>query len=309
MGTNRAIAAWALALGMAATASSQEMRIQFAEKVQLAAQAGNAEFDAYGRRFALTLESNDRLLAKLPAQRKAALAGYHLLRGRLTGSATSWVRLTEVGGRAEGYIWDGSDLYAVTTYEKISRYLSNPLTAAANETVVFRLSDAINVLPGKFCAVEKSADGLASNNGLVQYRKLVADLAIRAEAAITMSRQIEIALIADDALASKVLDPTAEMLTSFNAVDGIFSEQVGLLILPSVIRIVSDPGPFTATNPSTLLDQLSTYRKNTPAIAAPGIAHLLTGRDLDGNTAGIARLDGVCSLEDGVSLSEGWRGT
>jgi hypothetical protein len=175
--------------------------------------------------------------------------------------------------------------------------------------VVFRLSDAINVLPPEYCAVEKPADGLASNNGLVQYRNLVADLAVRAEATVTMSQQIEVALIADGALASKVTDPTAELLTSFNAVDGIFSEQLGLLILPSVIRVVPDSGPFTATSASTLLGQLSTYRKNTPAIAAPGIAHLVTGIDLDGSTSGIARIRGVCSVEDGVSLSEGWRGS
>lgn len=310
MGATRLLAICALGLGLAGAASAQEMRIQFAEKVQIATAAGRTEFDAYGRRFSLELSSNDRLLAKLPAQRKAALANYRLWRGTLSGQPHSWVRLAEIGGRVEGYIWDGHDLYAVTTHDRIFRHLNNPLTAAPDDTVVFRLSDAINVLPSRFCAIERSADGLAPNNGLVQYRKLVADLGIRANAAMTMTEQIEIALIADSAMAARSADPTAEMLIAFNAVDGIFSEQVGLLVLPSIVRVIPAAGdPFTADNASTLLGQLSTYRRNTADVRALGIAHLITGRDLEGDTAGIARLSGVCSVDDGVSLTEGWHGS
>ncbi len=100
------------------------------------------------------------------------------------------------------------------------------------------------------------------------------------------------------------------MLTSFNIVDGIYAEQVGLLILPTDVRAIPAAGdPFTALDPSGLLAQISTFRQNTPAVLNAGIAHLLSGKDLDGDVIGIARLSGVCSARDGVSLSEGGRGS
>ena len=133
MGATRSIAAWALTLGMAATVSAQQMKIQVAEPVSLVAETGRAEFDAYGRHFSLRLESNDRALAKLSAARKAELAGIHLLRGTLEGVPGSWVRLIESAGQYEGAIWDGSDLYSITRYEKIASHLNATLGAAGSK--------------------------------------------------------------------------------------------------------------------------------------------------------------------------------
>ena len=62
----------------------------------------------YGRRFALTLTDNERVLTKLSAQRKQELQRYRLLRGALEGQPRSWVRLTESATGVEGAIWDGA---------------------------------------------------------------------------------------------------------------------------------------------------------------------------------------------------------
>ena len=87
--------------------------------------------------------------------------------------------------------------------------------------------------------------------------------------------------------------------------DGVYAEQVGLLIIPTDVRLApSSPDPFTATDASALLGQLYTFRQNNATVSGFGIAHLVTGHDLDGEIAGIARLGGVCSVTDGVSLSE-----
>jgi len=310
VGAGRTIFTALVAFAATAAAHAERLQIQFAEKVQVSAAAGRTEFDAYGRRFVLELAGNDRLLAKLPAQRKASLAKLHLWRGRLEGQPGSWLRLTEVDGRMEGVIWDGRDLYSVTRYEKIAPNLTTPLAAAPGDTVVFRLSDTLDFLPRAYCALERSADGLAPNNGLVQYRKLVGELGTRVQAAaIPLTDQLDIALIADSALAARFADPTAEMLAAFNVVDGIYAQQVGLLVLPADVRVVDAAGdPFTVTDPSPLLAQLSTFRQGIPAVLNAGIAHLLTGKDLDGDIIGIARLGSVCSAPNGVSLSEGWGG-
>ena len=126
-----------------------------------------------------------------------------------------------------------------------------------------------------------------------------------------LTRQIEISLIGDtDFQAAESADPTAAMLARLNIVEGIFSEQVGLLILATDVRLMA-PGadPFTATKGATLLEQLGSYRKATAEVRARGLAHLMTGKDLDGTTAGIAYVRTVCDVERGVSVSSRSFGT
>lgn len=311
MGTGRVFAAALLALGLSAVVSAADRPyISFAEKITVNAGTTQAQFDAYGRRFALNLQSNDRALARLRLKQGAALAGTRLWRGTLEGQPGSWVRLTERGGASEGAIWDGRDLYVVTRYQNVADSLGVPLAARPDETVIFRLSDAANLLPDAYCGNAPSPDGLAPDNALVQYRNMVAELQVRMQGIAPSTMQIEISMIGDSAFASTFFDPIAQMLASYNIVDGIYAEQLGLLILPSEVRTVPAAGdPFTSTVPTTLLAQLSTYRQNNAAVAATGISHLFTGKDLDEEVAGIARLNGACAGSDAVSLSEGWLGT
>jgi hypothetical protein len=303
----RKIAGWLLAFACAATvnAAQPELRIQFAEKIQIPARPGHVEFDAYGRRFALDLESNERLLARIPVARKRQLSATQLMRGKLAGVGRSWVRIARVGDGLEGAIWDGSDLYVVTSAGVIASALTTSLAAAPSDTVVFRLSDAINALPQGYCGVAASLARSANSDvpALAQYKAIVAEL--RAASAATVMDQLDVALIADRAFQNiEGANATAVMLARLNTVDGIFSEQVGVLLVPDEVRLVPQGSdPFTQTAAGDLLRQLSDYRRSDPVIRAAGLAHLLTGKDLDGNTVGIAFLDTLCDQQRGVSLS------
>jgi hypothetical protein len=307
VGKGRRFIAALLALGFAVgtQARPSEMRIQYAEPVDIATAPGAVEFDAYGRRFTLELSPNDRLLASLPVQRKADLERYQLLRGKLAGQPNSWVRLTEFGGRVEGAIWDGQDLYAVTRHADIAYALTTPLPVHADQTVVFRLSDAFNALPANFCAVDRLPDASRGLNALEQYKSMVGEL--RANALGTpVTKQMDVALIADTEFQTlENTDTAGAMVARLNITDGIFAEQVGLLLNAGSVQLV--PGnndPFTTTDPSGLLQQVSSYRAATPAVRSAAIAHLLTGKSLTGTTLGIARISGVCDVNDGVSLSQ-----
>src|SRR4030095_12095947 len=81
-------------------------------------------------------------------------------------------------------------------------------------------------------------------------------------------------------------------------------------IAPSEFRLINvNDDPFTTTtDPETLLQQVATYRAATPAIGAAGLAHLLTGRNLNGNVVGIAFIDALCEPREGVSLSDSQAG-
>ena len=307
------IALWLLAWGFAgaaAGATTTSPVIQYAEPVVLALKSSTAQFDAYGRRFSLSLVDNDRVLSKLSRQRKAQLESYKLLRGSLDGAPGSWVRLTETPGGIEGAIWDGHDLYTVTRYDRISSFLTTPLDAAPGQTVVYRLSDSLDMLPRDFCALAGDVKTSKAANGLDQYNAVLHEIQ-GGMVGPQITRQIEISLIADaDFQAAEGADPTAAMLARLNIVEGIFSEQVGLLILATDLRLTG-PGtdPFTSTKGSTLLEQLSAFRSATPEVRARGLAHLMTGKDLDGTTAGIAYVRTVCDVERGVSISSRSFGT
>jgi hypothetical protein len=153
-----------------------------------------------------------------------------------------------------------------------------------------------------------------ANNGLDQYKGLLRELPQRATAAALATLELEVAMIADFEFFSAELDPEGALLSRLNVVDGIFSEQVGVAITARELNVFDDPAdPFTTSDAGTLLDQVGRYRVATPAIAATGLAHLVTGRnltrrnaqnDLDDSIIGIAYLFGVCEAEIGVSVSE-----
>jgi hypothetical protein len=304
-----AFVAFSASVQTPARSSEPAPTIRFAEPVKLSLKNSTTEFDAYGRRFSLTLVDNERVLQKLPSADRAALQGYRLLRGSLDGAPGSWVRLTETPGGIEGAIWDGRELYAVTRYGNIADSLTTPLAASPDQTVVYRLSDARDALPREFCALEKGVPEGASKTALDQYNTVVSE--ITASYTPTVTRQVEISLIADTAFQqAEGTDPTAAMLARLNIVEGIFSEQIGLLILATDVRLIpASNDPFTSTKPSTLLDQLSNYRAATAAVRARGLAHLMTGKDMDGTTAGIAYVKTVCDRERAVSVSQRSYGT
>lgn len=305
-------AVFSMVCASAATAAvaAPPMHIEFAEAVSLPAAAGKAEFDAYGRRFSLKLESNDRLLRAMPVANKSNLGNARVLRGKIDGVAGSWVRLTRVGKGLQGAIWDGNDLYVVAAYGSIARQLTTPLQASPDQTVVYRLSDTRGSLPPEFCGLADDAVSVDSGKGsaLLQYKSLVS--ALRFNAA-TVEDSLDISLIADRAFQDLIgVDAAAEMLARLNIVDGIFAEQVGVLLVPTEFRMVpANADPFTATDASQLLTQVATFRENTPAVRAAGLAHLMTGKNLDSNTLGIAFLDSLCDAREGVSLSDSELGT
>jgi hypothetical protein len=286
---------WITCICLAADAAAQvpAPAIEYVEPVSLDVSAAAARFDAFGRRFELTLADNERVLSKLGAARKAELRPYQLLRGAVEGRPNSWVRLVSSASGIEGAIWDGEELYAVTRYARIAAALDTPIDAAPGQTVMYRLSDVRDALPNGFCALDAPVSQKQST-GLDRYQALVSELRLGVTPAI--ERQIEISLIGDTEFQQAESDPTAALLARLNIVEGIFSEQVGLLVLATDLRLMPlGADPLSSSTGGVLLDQLGAYRQANAAVRARGLAHLVTGKDLDGNTAGIAYVGTVCT--------------
>lgn len=311
-----ALCALALLFG-AASASAADLRIRHAESIDLpAAKLATAEsakpatelsFDAYGRRFDLELEPNERLLSKLSAAEKSALARYPLYRGRLQGMPESWVRLTRIGRGVHGMIWDGAQLYFIEPARTAERFMIAQGQLAPFTTAIYRLADTESDLGAEFCKVVTPAE--KSRAALAAYQSLVSELKQEAALAAAATGQMEVAVLGDfEFTTDHPGDAEGTALARLNAVDGIFSDQVGVHLEVTTVRMFATAtDPFTNTTvPDTLLDEVGVYKSNAAnGIRTTGVAHLMTGRNLDGQTVGIAFTSSICSARFGASLSMG----
>lgn len=255
---------------------------------------------AFGKKLLFDLEKNTDLVANLrPEQRSSAATSLRLYRGQISGVPRSWVRLTQNGEHVSGMAWDGSELYVVEWSDDIVASLPRAAAPAQPTHVLYRLSDTID-LSNRQCAFAPHAP---ISQPLQNYRSMVQELQqlVTAEAA---TRRLNIAAVADAQFRlANSTNPQAAVLARLNVVDGIFSGQVGVQLNPVEIRILQDNGGLTATSPNTLLNQFSTFAAS-PGFTNPGLAHLLTGRDLDGGTIGIAYVAALCSARFGVGVSQ-----
>jgi hypothetical protein len=306
-----ALLAAMLACSYATAAFSEPLQVLYAEPFQpqsvrtpgtQKAGANVLLIRAFGGTFELEIEDNSSLLRLTSPQTRARLSATQLFRGTLRDVPGSWVRLTATNGVYSGAIWDGNELYAVEPREVLDDVLLTPLAGVAAGSAIYRLSDTRGGALQGVCALDTSA-AAASSRPLEKYRSLVRELEASAASA---PREIEVSMIADFEYTSRegaaVLD---RMINHVNIVDGIFSGQVGVAIVPTdFITFAADTDQFSSSDASDLLDQLADYRQGTPAVRSRGLAHLLTGRPLDGNIIGIAFLGSLCDEHQGVSLSE-----
>lgn len=310
-----ALAALLMGWGFVSGAQAADFRVLYAEPLRLQSSASPGQqkatasramrITAFGRNFDLVMEDNGRLLRKVSANTRQKLASTTVLRGVVKDAPDSWVRLTLRDGRYDGAIWDGSELYAIEAREVLEPALLVPVRDATARSLIYRLSDTQGGLTQKSCALDGSAQPI--NKPLAGYRGLLNELKSATSAALaSAAKEIEVAIVADFEYTSQQ-GPNAlnTMVTWMNVVDGIFSQQVGVAVVPTDFSVFpANNDPFTATNPQTLLDQVANYRSSSPVVSSRGLAHLLTGRELDGDIVGIAFLGSLCDAHSGVSLSQ-----
>ena len=308
-----------LALLVAGTsAGAADFRILHAESIDLPAEklvasdavrttpATEMSFEAYGRRFDLELEPNERLLSKLSAAEKSALARFPIYRGRLQGAPDSWVRLTRVGRDVHGMIWDGAQLYFIEPAQTAERFMIARGQLAPATSAIYRLADTESDLGAEFCkVVVPNGEG----SPLKAYQSLVDELRQDAALALVPTGEMQIALLGDfEFTTDHGGNAQALALARMNEVDGIFSDQVGVHLAVSTVRMFpTATDPFSSTTvPDTLIDEVGVYKSDAAnGIRGTGIAHLMTGRNLDGQTVGIAFTSSICSTRFGASLSMG----
>lgn len=260
-----------------------------------ASKAGDAtlEFSAFGRNFRVRLSNNPRL-AEL-----AAGSSLQLYRGTLEGVPDSWARISVDDGLPRGMIWDGRELFVVDAGADGVNY-------GAAGTVMYKLSDALLERGVSLAddSVEKPADAGEAYDALIDKLRATAPV-MQAAGAV---EGVGISVLADAAFLARYANEAQArdaILTRLNNVDGIFSAQLGVELQIESVNIAGD---LTSSLPSTtvpnaLLEELGRLRQRTPALASTGLTHLFTGRQLDGDSAGIAYTLSLCSQRFAASLT------
>lgn len=296
-------------------AASEPMRILHHESVKIAKNVvaeksgERITFDAFGRRFELQLEINERIGRALPESHSSIVP----LHGTVSGMPGSWARLTRGPNGWRGMFFDGNELYGIEPAKDVAEAAVQPLAASGNAPVVFRLADVLVASASEFCATEMTAEAGEPPTALDLYESVAAEIS-SLQLHDHPNRRIRVAVVADTEFAhnfeSRGISPEEAIVARMNIVDGIFSRQLGVkveLAHSTVFRDVVDP--FTQSKAVDLLDELRRYRRNSPIQRSMGLTHLMTGRDLNGDTVGIAYMGSVCDVDNAASLSEGTRST
>jgi hypothetical protein len=255
-------------------------------------------FDALGRRFELQLEPHAALIDAMPARNGASNVTPY--RGRLAGVADSWARIVIVDGMPAGLVWDGADYYALE--------LPGDSLVSAGQPIAYRLSDVI-IAPGALACA--SGPNAATGSSVLQ--SMTQNVAMAARAGDGATTEIILGAVGDYEFTQAVgSSADAAILTRLSIVDGIYSEQVGVQITVPAVEVFNDPDdPFSDTTvPGELLEEVRTFRSSSGERLSPGLTHLYTGRDLDGNTVGIAYTPAtpdslVLCTSSGAGLTQG----
>ena len=259
-------------------------------------------FESFGKQFRLSLDPNIRLIAKVPKQKRKQLEkNLKFYRGTLEGNPDSWVRLTRIGQQWSGMLWDGQEAYIIDPLSVMTPALRTLPAQTTSEHAIYRISDTRD-LGNRTCGMGGS--GGMPSHPMTSFGALMEELqdqvGVTAQGA---TRNIDMAVVTDQEFNNANANPNAAVIGRMNVVDGIFSEQLGVQIsLVDVLSLQSNGG-LTSSDARTLLNQFSEFTTSA-SFNHPGVAHLFTGRNLDGSTVGIAFLQSLCSARFGIGIDQ-----
>ncbi len=258
--------------------------------------------EVFGKSFQVLLQPNTRLISKIPEHRRAQLKkDLSFYRGKLEGISDSWVRLTRSGQTWSGMIWDGQDAYIIDSLSVVTPALRTVPAPTSSQHSIYRISDTRD-LGNRICGMEGS--GGMPTHPMTSFGALMEELETRVGVAAQGAiRNIDMAVVTDQAFNRSNSNPNAAVIARMNIVDGIFSEQLGVQI--SLVDVLPVPPnvDLSSSNASILLNQFSEF-SNSPLFNHPGVAHLFTGRKLDGRTVGFAYFRSLCSARFSVGIEE-----
>jgi len=104
---------------------------------------------------------------------------------------------------------------------------------------------------------------------------------------------------------SSVSATQADIENVLNAMEVIYDRDTDIVYdLTTTIVRTSEPDPYSSTDAGTLLNQFRTEWNTNQGSVHRDIAHLMTGKNIDGSVIGVAWLSVICNSSNGYGLSQ-----
>lgn len=243
--------------------------------------------DVFGRTLELELWNNARVTKHLDTD-----SGIRVLKGRVSGIPQSWARLTAFEGKLQGAVFDGENIFTIEYIDDKHSFFAQ----TAKGHVIYNADDVLIPEGTMSCGAHPESQSVS---GLVQ------ELSQAVAKTPAASQEIQLSVVGDAQFVQDFgANAESALISRFNIVDGIFSEQIGVQLTIQSITFEQDgDNTFTTNDASDLLSELTDFRRGNPTLSSTGLTHMYTGRNLDGTTVGIAFLGAICSTNFGTGLS------
>jgi len=173
------------------------------------------------------------------------------------------------------------------------------------------LRDAIDSADRRDHVIYSAADGI--NRGYTCGGALVTDPTPAPPAGgysgVGTEKVCEIACDADvefyNKNGSSVANTEADIELIIDRVQNIYQPDVSISYeITTIIVRTAEPDPYTSTSPGTLLSQFRNHWNSSQGGVVRDVAHLFTGKNINGGVIGIASLSVICNLNSAYGLSE-----
>jgi hypothetical protein len=249
-----------------------------------------------GAAYPAQLRENTELLSRIRAVRSAHAVHYA---GELTGVADSWIRVSNIRGHWQGVVSrDGS------------RFVIDSRAHTAGGALVLDAQSPTDIMGPSYCATESPAMNTAP---------LAAELSSgTADATLPLlpcqSTVDGVCLLAELDIAFDLLfqshygaDAQNQAAALLNIVDGFYRNDMKIQFDVISMTFLTTDLFSTTTDSSAFLTDISTKKNagQVPFVTNPrAILHVVTGRDFDSSTVGIANVGSLCSPADNTGTSQ-----
>ncbi len=213
-------------------------------------------------------------------------------RGTVPGLRDSEARFTIRDRSLEGVILTPGEWYYIEPMQNFSP------SADPSEMVFYRRSDILPEAIGMCGAT--LAHKIGESRKLVE-PEVLAGMSGVSTAEVGTEADYEYVTASGGAAAAN-----ATILDILNQVDGIYQTELSVSLRVSYQHAWSTPDdPYVSTAPSTMLSEFRDYWNSNYYSVSYDIAHMWTGKDMDGGTIGIAYLSVLCDTRSyGYGLSQ-----
>lgn len=255
-------------------------------------------------RLSLQLMENQALLKQLSGRQRSSLQqrGARYFSGFVAGEADSWVRLSWLQGAWEGIVHAHGETWLLDRRDRLQSMLLQPQRSDSAQ-LVYRAEDLEFLQP-------IDVDGVAISERPTSHTQSISGQNLLEQLSSLLGSDFEampFTVVADTEFSNTHgNDSTAVIVSRLNLVDGIYSNQAGVGIQLHELVLLNSNGNLTPTDPLDLLNAYRTFMTNGAgsSIEHPGLAHLMTGKDLNGSVVGIAFVGVLCNQNSGFGVNQ-----